>query len=116
MLKTYKDDTIIIEKKHNHLQNFALNEALYTANSIKERSINTTEISRNIINTCIKNISYELINFLPSYINLQKKNFKRKNRNYINLNPENDIPESINLQIREIYFIYSTQALIVLIG
>ncbi|KAG0424811.1 hypothetical protein DMUE_6074, partial [Dictyocoela muelleri] len=90
-----KDYDIIRQKNHNHLQNYAENEALFLSRNLKEMAKNTEETPRNIINRCMKSISYETIKILPKYNNLRKKIGRAKRRQNIFLNNYTDISESL---------------------
>ncbi|KAG0437433.1 hypothetical protein DMUE_3688 [Dictyocoela muelleri] len=58
---TLNNYTILSKKIYNHLQNFGENEALYTKEIIKQRSLITEKTPRNIFNFAIKNLSPEAI-------------------------------------------------------
>ncbi|KAG0438116.1 hypothetical protein DMUE_3291 [Dictyocoela muelleri] len=109
VIKTSKDGSIIFQKEHNHLPNFADNEALYISGILKKRAVDTSETPRNIINRFTRGVSFEAKCILPKYDNLRKKIGRERNKNNFKLNLESDIIESIKYtETGELFYLYDS--------
>ncbi|KAG0441607.1 hypothetical protein DMUE_0920 [Dictyocoela muelleri] len=103
-------DNIIEETLHNHTESFGENESLFANHLIKNRSVNTSESSRDIVINTIKNMSTEGVfsaNKYENLINIVSKT--RKSRGIFNNTETPDIAKSLKRTIKgEGFYLYDS--------
>ncbi|KAG0436439.1 hypothetical protein DMUE_4225 [Dictyocoela muelleri] len=109
--KKYYDNlyNIIEETLHNHTESLRENESLFANYLIKNRSVNTSESSRDIVINTIKNMSTEGVFSANKYENLIKNVSKTKKRGIFNNTETPDIDESLKRTIKgEEFYLYDS--------